>query len=115
MTDRAPFSPAMTFPRTYNAKSAREAGVVCRTCADDVIELGKCEVMTQYGNIVAAYDVERTLCDIVCGLRTVDVQTVVPAMRAYAASKDRGVPKLMEYARELAVGPKVRDYMEALL
>ena len=33
MTGRAPFSPTMTLPRSYNAKSAREAGIVCRTHA----------------------------------------------------------------------------------
>lgn len=115
MTDRAPFSLTMTFPRSYNAKSAREAGIVCRTCGNDVLGLGRCEVTTQYGNAVKAYDVERTLCDIVRGQKVVDSQVVVPAMRAYAASRDRNVSKLMDYARRLGVEPKIRGYMEVLL
>lgn len=115
MTDRAPFSLTMTFPRSYNAKSARETGIVCRTCADDVLDLGRCETRTQYGNVVRAYDVERTLCDIVRGQKVVDSQVVVPAMRAYAASKNRNVAKLMGYARRLGVESKVRGYMEVLL
>ena len=56
MTDRAPFSLTMTFPRGYNATPAREAGIVCRTCADDVLDLGITELTTQHGNVVRAYD-----------------------------------------------------------
>lgn len=115
MTDRAPFSLSMTFSRSYNAKSAREAGVICRTCADDMLDLGRCEVRTQYGNVVRAYDVERTLCDIVRGQKVVDLQVVIPAMRTYAVSEGRNIPKLMGYAHKLGVEPKIRNYMEVLL
>ena len=55
MTDRAPFSLTMTFPRGYNATPAREAGIVCRTCADDVLDLGITELTTQHGNVVRAW------------------------------------------------------------
>ena len=115
ITDRAPFSLTMTFPRSYNASAARGAGIVCRTCADDVLGLGRCEVRTPYGNSVRAYDIERTLCDIVRGQKVVDSQVVVPAMRAYAANRDRNVSKLMGYARKLGVERKIRSYMEVLL
>ncbi len=115
MTDRAPFSATMTFPRSYNAKKAREAGIICRTCADDLLELGACEVITQYGNAVRAYDVERTLCDIVRGQKVVDAQVVTPAMQKYVTKKDRDPVKLVEYARMLGVEGKVRGYLEALL
>ena len=115
MTDRAPFSLTMTFPRSYNASAARGAGIVCRTCADDALGLGRCEVRTPYGNSVRAYDIERTLCDIVRGQKVVDSQVVVPAMRAYAANRDRNVSKLMGYARKLGVERKIRSYMEMLL
>lgn len=115
MTDRAPFSLTMTFPRSYNASAARGAGIVCRTCADDVLGLGRCEVRTPYGNSVRAYDIERALCDIVRAQKVVDSQVVVPAMRAYAANRDRNVSKLMGYARKLGVERKIRSYMEVLL
>lgn len=114
-TDRAPFALTMTFPRSYNAKAAREADIICRTCADDVINLGACRMTTQYGNAVRAYDVERTLCDIVRGQRVIDSQVVAPAMRKYAASKDRDPVKLLGYARKLGVEAKIRNYLEVLL
>lgn len=115
MTDRAPFAPTMTFPRSYNATAARETGITCRTCADDVLDLGTCAVSTQYGNTVRTYDIERTLCDLMRGQKTVDSQVVAPAMKTYVARKDRDPMKLVEYARKLGVEAKVRSYLEALL
>lgn len=47
--------------------------------------------------------------------KVADSQVVVPAMRAYAASRDRNVSKPMGYARKLGVERKIRGCMEALL
>ena len=115
MTDRAPFSLTMTFPRSYNATGAREAGITCRTCADEVLDLGLTEIVTSHGNTVRAYDPERTLCDLVRGQRVVDTQLVVPAMRAYARRADRDPAKLVGYARRLSVEKKIRTYLEVFL
>lgn len=115
MIDCAPFSLTMTFPRSYNATPAREAGIICRTCAEDVLELGLVELVTQHGNAVRAYELERALCDIVRGQGTVDAQVVTPAMQAYARSPKRDVAKLVEYARKLGVERKIRNYLEVLL
>ena len=105
----------MTFPRSYRATKAREAGVEVRTCADDVLELGLAAVRTPYGNEVRAYDLERTLCDVVRGRRVVDVQMVNPAMRQYARSSEKDIRKLLGYAQALGVEKKMRNYLEVLL
>lgn len=115
MTDRTPFSLTMTFPRGYNATPARESGIICRTCSDEVLELGYAELITPHGNTVKAYDLERTLCDIVRGQGTVDAQVVTPAMQAYAKSPKRDAAKLVDYARKLGVEKKIRNYLEVLL
>lgn len=115
MTDRAPFSLTMTFPRSYNASTARESGITCRTCADEVLELGLVAVSTPYGNNVKAYDLERTLCDLVRGQKVIDVQIVTPAMQAYVQKPSRNPTKLVMYARELGVESKIRTYLEVLL
>lgn len=115
LTDRAPFSLTMTFPRGYNATPAREAGITCRTCADDVLKLGIVKLVTPYGNTVVCYNIERTLCDMFRGQGTIDAQIVAPAMQAYTRSATRDIPKLVEYARKLGVEKKVRSYLEALL
>ena len=115
MTDRAPFSLTMTFPRSYNATAARKAGIICRTCADEVLDLGIVELTTMYGNVVRAYDLERTLCDLLRGQGTVDSQVVNPAMQAYVRGSNRDVTKLVEYSRKLGVERKIRGYLEVLL
>lgn len=114
-TDRTPFSLTMTFPRSYRATAARKAGIEVRTCADGALDLGTMQVDTPYGNQVRAYDLERTLCDLVRGQRTVDVQVVNPAMKAYFNSGARDLQRLLGYARALGVEKKVRNYMEVLL
>lgn len=115
MTDRAPFSLTMTFPRAYNAAGARKAGITCRTCADDVLNLGLYEMRSPNGNTVRTYDLERTLCDVVRGQKVVDAQLVTPAMQAYARRSDRDPAKLMRYAKKLGVEKKIRTYLEVLL
>ena len=114
-TDRTPLYLTMTFPRSYRATKARESGVEVRTCADEVLGLGLATVRTSYGNEVRAYDLERTLCDVVRGRRVVDVQVVNPAMRQYVRSGARDVQKLLGYARALGVEKKIRNYLEVLL
>ena len=115
MTDRIPFHLTMTFPRAYNKTRAKREGIVCRSCADDVLELGLCEVTTCYGNVVRAYDVERTLCDVVRGQRVIDEELVIPAMKAYVRSAWRHPTKLLKYARALGVERKIRTYLRVLL
>lgn len=114
-TDRTPFQLTMTFPRSYRATKAREAGIEVRTCADEVLVLGLTTVKTSCGNEVRAYDLERTLCDIVRGQRVVDVQVVNPAMKQYVRSSERDIQKLLGYARALGVEKKIRNYLEVLL
>lgn len=113
--DRTPFSLTMTFPRSYRATKAREAGIEVRTCADDVLDLGLASLKTPYGNKIRAYDLERTLCDMVRGRRVVDVQVVNPAMKQYARSSGKDIQKLVGYARALGVERKIRNYLEVLL
>ena len=114
-TDRTPLYLTMTFPRSYRATKARESGVEVRTCADEVLDLCLATVRTSYDNEVRAYDLERTLCDVVRGRRVVDVQVVNPAMRQYVRSGARDVQKLLGYARALGVEKKIRNYLEVLL
>ena len=106
-TDRTPLQLTITFPCSCRATKAREAGIEVRTCADGVLDLGRTSVRTSYGNEVRAYDLKRTLCDVVCGQRIVDVQVVSPAMRQYARSGSKDVQRLLGYAHALEVKKKI--------
>ena len=78
-------------------------------------ELGVLKIPSPAGNIIQTYNIERTLCDIVRGNNTCDIQIVGVAMRRYAESKSKDIQKLMSYAEKLHVKPKVLNYMEVLL
>ena len=101
-SDRTPAKYTMTFPKGYNAPSLKN------------YEFGRIEVESPSGNPIRVYDLERTLCDILRGSGS-DVQIVGEAMKRYAASKDKNIHKLMQYADQLRVKPKVLRYMEVLL
>ena len=77
-------------------------------------EFGQIQIKSLSGNPIRVYDLERTLCDILRGSGS-DIQIVSEAMKRYAASKDKNIHKLMKYADQLRVKPKVLRYMEVLL
>ena len=54
-----------------------------------------------------------TAADILRGSGS-DIQIVGEAMKRYAASRDKNMHKLMQYAEQLRVKPKVMRYMEIL-
>ena len=77
-------------------------------------EFGIIEIQSPSGNPIRVYDLERALCDILRGSGS-DIQIVGEAMKRYAASKTKDIQKLMQYAEQLRVKPKVLHYMEVLL
>lgn len=115
LSDSAPESLTMSFPRGYNPSSAKRSGLVTKSSPDGLHKLGLTELVTPYGNGVRGYDAERTLCDMLRGTSSPDLQLVSPAFRAYLSSGRRNLPRLQSFAEELGVSSKVRRYMEVLL
>jgi predicted transcriptional regulator of viral defense system len=115
MTDRTPARFTMTFPWGYNAASLKDENLTAKRVVKEYYELGVTEMPSPVGNTIKAYDIERTLCDIVRGNNICDIQIVNQAMKRYAESKGKDIQKLMGYALMLRVKPKVLNYMEVLL
>jgi predicted transcriptional regulator of viral defense system len=115
MTDRTPARFTMTFPWGYNAASLKGENLTAKRVVKKYYELGVAEMPSPVGNTIKAYDIERTLCDVVRGNNTCDIQIVNQAMKRYAESKRKDIQKLMGYAEKLRVKPKVLNYMEVLL
>lgn len=115
LSDAAPEALTMSFPRGYNPSAAKRAGIITKASPEGLHSLGETSVFTLYGNAVRAFDAERTLCDMLRGTTSPDVQLENPAMRSYLRSADRNIPKLLSYARRLGVGQKVGRYLEVLL
>ena len=115
LCDSAPESLTMSFPRGYNPSSAKREGIVAKSSPEGLHDLGLTEVATPYGNSVRAYGAERTLCDMLRGTSSPDLQLLSPAFRSYFSSEGRNLPKLQSFADKLGVAAKVRKYMEVLL
>lgn len=113
-SDRTPARYTMTFPKGYNAASLKQEDLIVKRVVPDNYEIGRIEIESPSGNPIHIYNLERTLCDILRGSGS-DIQVVGEAMKRYAVSKDKNIRKLMRYADQLRVKPKVLRYMEVLL
>jgi len=115
LTDRTPNVYAMTFPATYNLTKPKEAKVSCSQCKVEWHEIGVAEAKTPGGNIVKAYNRERTLCDILRPNSSADIQIVSESFKRYAAGKNKNIPLLSEYSKIFKVEARLRAYLEVLL
>lgn len=114
-TDRSPTRFVMTFPYGYHAESITSTNIRMKKVVKSIYELGSVEKQTTFGNKIRLYDLERTLCDIVRGNNSCDIQIVNQAMKRYALSKGKNISRLLQYAEQLRVKPKILAYMEVLL
>ena len=113
-SDRTPSKYTMTFPKGYNAPSLKQETIIIKRVVPENYEFGQIQIKSPAGNLIRTYDLERTLCDILRGNGS-DIQIITDAMKRYAASGEKNIHKLMQYAERLRVRPKVLRYLEVLL
>lgn len=113
-SDRTPARYSMTFPKGYNSPSLKQENILVTRVVPENYALGVGELPSPCGNLLRVYNLERTLCDILRGSGS-DIQIVGEAMKKYAASKAKNIHKLLQYAEQLRVKPKVLRYLEVLL
>ncbi len=113
-SDRTPARYTMTFPKGYNSPSLKQELINIKRVVPENYSFGVIELQSPCGNLIRVYDLERTLCDILRGSGS-DIQIVLAAMKKYAAFKGKDIYKLMQYANQLHVRPKVLRYLQVLL
>lgn len=77
--------------------------------------MGITELTTPSGNIVKAYNIERTLCDILRPKNHIDIQIITNAFKKYIGRKEKNIPLLSQYAKALKVSKQLRAYLDILL
>ena len=77
--------------------------------------IGVIEKKNTMGNVVRCYDTERTICDILRSRHRIDEETVISAVKNYAASPDKDLNRLAVYASMFRVDKELKRYMEVLL
>ncbi len=115
LTEREPAEIFVNVPKNYNASHLRSKGIVVCQVKEEWMELGKTSVKTIYGNNVPVYDMERTICDILRVKEKKDPQMFVYAIKEYAKSANKNLPRLMKYAKEFGLEAILHQYMEVLL
>lgn len=72
-------------------------------------------VQTPFGHTVPAYDMERTICDLLRSRNSMEMQTFQGALKMYAGRKDKNLRTLMRYAKLFRVEKFMQQYLNVLL
>lgn len=115
MSEREPIPLSVSVDSGYNSSALRDQEVHIHYVKPEWYGLGICDVKTPDGNIVRAYDKERTICDLIRKKDSVDVTEFNYALKTYAGSKDKNLARLSECARAMNMESRVWDAMGVLL
>lgn len=115
LMEREPNKTSVTVQAGYNSTHLRKKGIQVYQVKPDVYGIGMAEVQTGFGNTVRAYDMERTICDVLRYKDSIDIQIFQHAMKEYMASSYKNLNHLMEYARRFQIESAMRTYTEIML
>lgn len=114
MAERTPLKHSLTIPSGSKLSPSMSCGCKIYYIKPEFYSLGMCTLVSKMGHEVSAYDIERTACDILRSRSRIDSQTLVAAMKNYAALKSQDWKKLREYAEVFNVTKLLRQYLEVL-
>jgi predicted transcriptional regulator of viral defense system len=106
MTEEFPYRYTVTVPQNYHDSSVNKKSNVFYV-SDDILEIGLCEVETQNGNKIRAYDLERCICDIIKSKNRMDIEQVKKTIKQYIKSKNKNINKLIEYSEKMGISNQV--------
>ncbi|MBE6020843.1 MAG: abortive phage infection protein [Clostridiales bacterium] len=115
LSDRTPFVHSITIPSNKNISSIMQEECVTYYIKPELHQLGVVTKKTTLGNEVKCYNPERTICDILRSRNRLNIETVVSAIKNYAASSNKDLYLLAEYAPKFGVEKVLRNYLEVLL
>ena len=115
ISDRTPFEHTVTAPSDCIPSAAIKSECKVYYIKPELFELGKTNLKTPAGNEVPAYDLERTICDVIRGRNKLGTETFLAALKLYAACPKKDLNKLHAYATKMRVANILRQYLEVLL
>ena len=115
LMEREPKDISVTVRAGYNASHLRKKGIRVYQVKPEIEELGVLDIHTNFDNTVRAYDMERTICDVIRYKEAMDVQVFQYAMKEYMGSTHKNLNHLMTYAKKLHIESAVRTYTEVML
>ncbi len=115
ISDRTPFEHTITVPSDYTPSASIKSECKVYYIKLELFELGKTTLKTPAGNDVPAYDLERTICDVIRSRNKLGTETFLAALKLYAVSPKKDLNKLNSYAKQMRVANVLRQYLEVLL
>ena len=116
LSDRTPNIFHISVPQGYNAShiKKRYENLQVHYVKKEFFEIGITQLKTHLGNFVPAYDIERTLCDIIIDREKMDKQIFIDGIRKYFKSSNKNLRKLIKYSKTFGIEEEVRTYIEVL-
>lgn len=115
LTDREPIEYEITVKTGYNPSKLKNDGMKVYTVKKELHGEGIIMMQTPFGHLVPAYNMERTICDIIRNRNNTEIQTLQSALKQYVKRKDKNLRLLMQYAVKFHVDKILRQYLEVLL
>ena len=115
ISDRTPFEHTVTAPSGCIPSSAIKSECKVYYIKPELFDLGKTTLRTPAGNDVPAYDLERTICDVIRSRNKLGTETFLAALKLYAANPKKNLNQLNTYAKQMRVEKVLRQYLEVLL
>lgn len=114
-SERTPFNHYVTVKSKETIPIVLRRDLKCFYVKDDLFDLGRTDIATQFGNIVPCYDFERTICDFIRNRRRMDEELFLATVKAYAVDKTHNLSRLGEYAQRMGIEDKVNKIFEVAL
>ena len=115
LSERTPFVHSVTIPNNTRVSKVIQEECVCYYIKPELHQIGMTIRKTTLGNEVRCYNAERTICDLLRSRNRLDEETVIGAVKNYAASSDKDLNLLAVYASKFRVNKELKRYMELLL
>lgn len=107
-----PQANVVTVKTGTNTKILTKSGARVHSIRPELFTLGETEKETRFRRTVRAYDIERSICDIVRNRRRVDNEVLVSTLRKYNNSPEKDISKLLDYAEKLKVSKILNTYLD---
>ena len=114
-SERTPFNHYATIKSGETIPQTLRQQLKCFYVKDELFDVGRIEVQTQFGNVVPCYNLERTICDVIRSRNKLGTETFLNALKLYAISPLKDLNKLYSYAKSMKIYNILRHYLEVLL
>lgn len=116
LVDREPLVHTITVYSGFNSHRLKATGnIKVYSVKKELLDVGKIEVASNFGNSIPMYDLERTVCDALRNRNSIEAQDFNSILKNYVGRADKDLNKLMSYAKLFRVYNIARKYLEVLL